>query len=421
MEFDFPSVIIDLNSSTTKAGISTFDTPTLSLPSVYSKHSSSEDSPYVFGDNLDSHPANDIYTMFNEGLIYNWDAMTNYWRHIYSELHLKDTSELPLIITENAWNTKKNRTKAVQVAFEELEVPIFSILKRQICTAYSVSRPSAVVVVDIDEDLVSVTPISNGKVLNKGIQRTKFGGDFLSLFSLDYIQKHYPEKDADIDEALIPRQFKSTSGMSESFKRYQISATLKEFRESILSTSLMKIDPHQTEMPQETQIFLSHTALGQMETKHFELPNRETIKDIGIDQFKLADPLFRPYEYSKVLPQKLNLSQDSLGLANLVFNSMKNLGGSGDLYLKLLNNIVLTGSATNIPNIEQRLAQDLRMFIQDYSIATFLSPDLIDRNNDVWIGANILASSSIGDFDNLFMSKEEYNENGEDYALEKFK
>ncbi|KAH3686497.1 hypothetical protein WICPIJ_002525, partial [Wickerhamomyces pijperi] len=111
---------------------------------VYSRDSV-DNGNYVFGDDIDSYPQNNIYTMYSEGLVYDWEAISQQWTQIYSQLKLNAT-EIPLVVTENAWNTKKNRIKACQTAFEELQVPIFSILKRQLCTAFAVSKPSSSIV-----------------------------------------------------------------------------------------------------------------------------------------------------------------------------------------------------------------------------------------------------------------------------------
>lgn len=91
------------------------------------------------------------------------------------------------------------------------------------------------------------------------------------------------------------------------------------------------------------------------------------------------------------------------------------------MYVNLLNNIVITGSTSYIPQMEQRIIQDLRMYVQDYSLSTYLAPDTIERGADSWIGASILTSCAVADFDHLFVTREEYLENGEGYALDKFK
>ncbi|GMF88520.1 unnamed protein product [[Candida] boidinii] len=162
MEFDFPSVIIDSGSSTTRAGLSMDNSPSFVMPSVYSRESLNS-GDYIFGDALDDSPSNEVFTIVSGGLVYNWDAMLEAWKHIYKELQVEDRAdELPLVITENSWNTKKNRQMACQLAFEEMDVPALSILKRQLCTAYGVGRANALVI-DVGGDVASVTPIHNGK------------------------------------------------------------------------------------------------------------------------------------------------------------------------------------------------------------------------------------------------------------------
>lgn len=427
MEFDFPSVIVDLNSSQIRAGVSVTDLPSTIIPTVYSKINQKDQKKpqFIFDDDIDSHPDADIYTLFNNGVMYNWESVPDLMRYIYKDLHVsKNIHEMPLVIAENAWTPNKNKAKSLEIAFEDLEVPIFSVLKRQICTAYSLSKPNAVVVVDINDDVVSVTPITNGKVLSKGMVKSKYGGNFLSLFSMGYINSqlklaHCPTT---LDDALVARPFQGTNiAMSDSFKRYQIGKTLRDFKESILGASLYNLDPNQQDVQNEDQMVLGRGA-GTIEKKNYELPNKLMIKDITIDQYKLAEPLMRPYEYSKVLdPQNgMGVPRDAHGVGSLIFASMKKLAGTGEMYANLLNNIVITGTASSIPQLEQRIIQELRMFVQNYSLSAYLAPDVIERNSDAWVGANILTSSSVADFDHLFVSKQEYEESGEN-ALAKFK
>ena len=428
MEFEFPSVIIDLNSSQLRAGISNCDLPTVLVPTAYSKlnDSGSNGKKYAFDDDIDLHPESDIYTLFNDGVLYNWDAMPEYLNFIYKKLQVDvNKQEIPLVLAENAWTPNKSKSKALEVAFEDLEVPLFSLLKRQVCTAYSLSKPSAAVVVDVDDDFVSVTPVSNGRVLSKGIVRTKYGGNYLRLFAMEYIKSQLANgrNQDDIEDALIPRYFQGKNmKMSDSFKRYQTGKSLDDFKENILTSSLLKVDPLQKDIPRDNQLGLTRGA-GPLEQKNYELPNKYTIKNIGIDQYKLAEPIFRPYEYAKWLDpvNAYGVSSDAEGVGSLIFTSMKNVGGTGEMYVNLLNNIVISGSTSYLPQMEQRIIQDLRMYVQDYSLSTYLAPDMIERAADSWIGASILTSCAVADFDHLFVTREEYLENGEGYALEKFK
>lgn len=422
MEFDFPSVIVDLDSSQVKAGLSTSDTPNAILPTVYAKD---VDGSLYFGDDIDSHPLSDIYTIFNDGLVYNWDVAPDYIRHIYDKLNvLPNLEEFPLVISENAWSTQRTRGKQLEVAFEELQVPLFSLLKRQVCTAYSVSKPNAVVVVDIGNDVVSVTPISGGRPLQKGFLRSHYGGDFLDPFSMHFLETKLKESGSTekIEDALLPRPFRGIEQMRDSFKNYQVGRTLSDFKECILSSSLVQLDPGQSDIAHD-QLRISHGAGAPLESKNYELPNRLMIHNIGIDQYKLAGPLFRPYGFAKALdPSKaLGVPPDADGVAKMIFESMRILGATADTYVNLLNNIVITGAATYIPQLEQKIVQELRMYVSDYTISTSLAPDVLSRDTDAWVGANILTSSSVGDFDHLFVSKKEYEENGESYALDRFK
>ncbi|OWB82939.1 hypothetical protein B5S33_g1568 [[Candida] boidinii] len=415
MEFDFPSVIIDSGSSTTRAGLSMDNSPSFVMPSVYSRESLNS-GDYIFGDALDDTPSNEVFTIVSGGLVYNWDAMLEAWKHIYRELQVEDRAdELPLVLTENSWNTKKNRQMACQLAFEEMDVPALSILKRQLCTAYGVGRANALVI-DVGGDVASVTPIHNGKVLNKGVISTKFAGNFLNLYSMNFLKnKLNKSNNTELENILLPKRYQKLSSdkITESFKLYQIGKTLREFKGTILQFSPFPIHPSQTELPAHSMMPQYYSDSQNGNEKNYELPNKEIVSKIGIDMFKLAEPIFNPLEYTRHSLPDIKLPDETVGISEALINSLKRLDTSGAVYQDLLKFIVITGGSSYIPGFEQRLINDVVRFSPNFGVDTYCSPELQGRNHLSWIGANILSSSSVGDYDNIFIKKSDYEELGE--------
>lgn len=79
----------------------------------------------------------------------------------------------------------------------------------------------------------------------------------------------------------------------------------------------------------------------------------------------------------------------------------------------MLNNIVLSGGTTMMPGFSNRINLQLRDVLNKENI-NFNSYQVIaegNRNISSWIGASMI--SSMSSFNNVFVTREEYNENGE--------
>ena len=79
----------------------------------------------------------------------------------------------------------------------------------------------------------------------------------------------------------------------------------------------------------------------------------------------------------------------------------------------MLNNIVLSGGTTMMPGFSNRINMQLKDVLNRENIS-YTSYKVIaegNRNISAWIGASMI--SSMSSFNNVFITREEYNENGE--------
>lgn len=377
---DITSIVIENGSHSTRAGFSAETLPSLIFPTVYAQDPTT--SKHQFDDEIN--PDSEIFTIVNEGIVYNWDALEQNWAKIFKDLQV-DPKEFPLVITEELWNNKKNRLKLTEIAFEKFNVPVFTILKSPITVTYGLGRSTSLVI-DIGSSKTSITPIVDGTILYKGAVHSKFAGDFLNLHILKYLENF--------------TNFDYIKG-SESFRTFQINKILNDFKSSIISASNYPI--------------VNASADFSIGAKSYQLPDGKSI-EVGKEQVLLAEPLFHPLSYQ--LPGT-ELSKDSLGLTDLILNALKKLDVTQDIYASLLNNIVLTGGTSLLPGLENRLISDLSRFLTTFNIQSFSSPNLIERNNAVWVGAGVLAT--MNSFENHYITNQEYKENGEAIVNQKFK
>ncbi|KAI0464709.1 hypothetical protein LJB42_002332 [Komagataella kurtzmanii] len=404
MDFGITSLILDgSNGTKTYAGLSTEEAPSLIISNDYKKLDDG-----ISFERIDSSPYGEIFTMYNDGLVYNWDALEEQWKFIYEKHYKLESKEMPLILTENHWNSKKNQVETCQLAFEKFEVPVFSMLNSQSCTSYGTGRATSLII-DLNDAFISVTPIVNGSIMTKGAIHNKFGGDFLNLHTLRYLQRKSGDE-IDIEEQ-IASQGGNTTTLS-SVKAYRVNRFLKQFRRNIGSMSQYILPPVVEGLSSDYHL-----------TAKDYLINGFVVKDINpLDQCQMVEPLMQPFSYTNAFHPDISLSQENTyGLSELVLNSLKKLETTQNVYQALLKGIVITGENSFIPGLEQRLINDLVKILSNYTIETYSNVNLDERNLATWNGALILSSMNSGNFDNIFISKKEYEEFGENAVLEKFK
>ena len=346
------SVVIDLNSSAVHAGFSFKESPDVSINPVYYNN----DDP-IFDPIPTSSTTTEPYTIFNDGILYNASITPTFIRHIYSQLNVSDES-LPLVIAQNAWFDRKQLSKLSEIVFEDLEVPIFQIHERQLCTAYALAKPDVCLVVDIDSDYASSTPIVSGKVIRRSITRSHYAGDFLGACASKLLN-------LDNDENLnYSTAYSKSQEMSD----------------------------------------IIHAALDTSDNDYVTLKGKNFSHSFTRDVINksLLEPLFRPHS------SLLGVPQDALGLGQLVLKSLQNTNTAP---AALLSSLVVQGPYASAPSLEDALLSDIRLYVKDHQLAAYRSTDAVERITTPWMGANILSQ-----FKDLNVTKQMYSEDPEIFA-----
>ena len=119
---------------------------------------------------------------------------------------------------------------------------------------------------------------------------------------------------------------------------------------------------------------------------------------------------------SSILQQHYSLS--NLPLHKLIHSSLSAVADV-DVRKDLAANIVLVGGCSVTPGLEQRLAMELQSLLPSaYKPKLVASKFAIERQCASWIGASVL--SSLGSFQQLWLSRTEYDEYGAALALQRF-
>ena len=393
-------------SAATRVGYSGDTQPKYIIPTLYGKSGETK----YFGDAIDEPRSNmDVFSPMSDGCVQDWNAMADIWKYVYQDKILFDPSEAPLAITEQAWNPATNRQRALEVAFEDLKVPAFSIVKSPICAAYESGRPTALVI-DIGSSVASVTPVVDGNIFTKAAFHSRFAGDFVNLHILTHLEsrginitpQYLVKKKSLLDPGQPARpELYSYSDIAPSFHAYQVAKVLHNFKETTSQVS---------------DVPFTHASPFARIGRQFEFPDGFNLA-FGPERFTTTEPLFKPSQFT--VPGIPLPEGGVYGLGDLLYLSLSKLDVPPEVLMNLLGNIIVTGGSSLLQGMPNRIEQDILHMFPNYSPRFYLPVNAHERKCLNWSGASILAS--LGSFDNMWVTKREYEELGPEVAEKRFK
>ena len=306
-------------------------------------------------------PFYDLSYPVRSGMVEDWEMMTEVWSHCYSIKPELDSSEHPVLVTEVAKNPKGSREAALQIFFEEFDVPAFYLSVSGVLALYSTGRTNGLVI-DSGFEKTEVIPVYEGyhiKHASKwmdlgGVDVTEHFGDLLTTSEISFIS--------------FPRN----------------SRIFEELKEEYCYVSL--------DYQSEVEKYVDDSSLR----SSYELPDGTKI-EIGVEKIEALECFFKP----EVIGNRES------GIHKICRKAVSSC--DVDLRRNLYETICLCGGNTAFKGLAARLNYELSRGLGINSVGVFYGAS--DHSiNSAWLGGSILSLVNLNQ--PFWVEREDYDEAG---------
>lgn len=421
------AIVIDIGSTCTKSGFAGEDCPKFVVPSsvgILGGEEAGAKAEYRVGTNALCHRVDGmrISSPLSDGIVQDWDACEAILEHTFKSCLACVPSEHPVLFTEPSHNTPAAREKLCELAFEKFDVPATFLSKNAVLAAFASGRGTALVL-DVGGGITSATAVHDGYALTRSVRRHNFAGDAITELVARSVQLRMPPQPLlplySLKRSEVgPGEFTYTPidapGTHPAFHRYHLLQLFRDVKESACRCAMIAPTPA---VPLDTSKW------------DVELPDHSLL-DVAWERMHVPEVLFEPSLLRSSLPPCLHpgggadaaaiaagaaelqgiLPEGYMALPDLVAETIRSC--DTDVRRELWGSIIVSGGCSLTPGLTERLHGRLNELVPQISMKVkIIAPQTPqERRFAVWIGGSILAS--LGSFQQLWMSKQEYDEHG---------
>ncbi|KAK2880640.1 actin-related protein 6 [Channa argus] len=335
---------------------------------------------------------------FQKGYLVNWDVQRKVWDHLFGkEMFKVEFPDTSIIITEPYYNFTSIQESMNEILFEEYQFQSALRINAGSLSAhhYFQTKPLQLccLVVDSGFSFTHIVPYCRSRKMKEGICRINVGGKLLTNHLkeiISYRQLHV------MDETHVINQVKEdVCYVSQQFYKDMEVAQLKGEENTVMRDYVL---PDFSSIkkgfckPQEEMVFSGKYKTG------------EQILRLANERFAVPEMLFHPSD----------IGIQEMGIPEAIVYSIQSL--PEEMQPHFYQNIVLTGGNSLFPGFRERLEEDLRSLVPAHLPVSVLLPA-----NPIcysWEGGKLLAHNP--DYDEMVVTREDYEENGHCICEEKF-
>jgi len=429
----------DCGFSTCRFGYGGEDSPKQVLPSYTSSDYSHIPSPNTAPSHdtipIFTQPSNPLTTSSSSfldtptGLISDFAGYELAWEKAFSTLRVRDAHKQnlsmdikcphPILAIDSghvSLDSKKQREKMVEFFFEKMDAPAVFLAPSSTLQSFSMGRQTGLVF-DMGAAGCRSTPLVDGLVINNAQRRNGLGGSWLENIQLELLKK------MGIKEVKPRYELKRTwnGEKKKGFHQFALSELMYEMKtgwhvrvspfDSEMDEGVEDEDTEKTihQLPDGTKINLNKTQAGK---DLCFLPDL-LFSDHPLKDVNIPEPSIRPGILANSFPHTLVTES----IQKMIHSSLTAV--DPDLRKELCGNILLCGSHSLFPGMEQRLSKEMSELIpSSYKVRVVAPKSSVERKFAGWIGGSVL--TSLGSFQQLWLSRVEYEEYGVSLGCERF-
>jgi actin-related protein len=319
-----------------------------------------------------------------------------------------DASSHPFVISTTSHDPKGQKESVTEIMFEEHNAPAIFLASTAALAAFSVGKTNAIVV-DSGFSGVSVDCVSDGIVLERAARSCSRGEGAINERVKNLLTKKHPGISAS------HHLTSAHANASDAYKAFCANQTQSDF----LSSHIPMLQFAKLDLREVTQLIPAESS--------YELPDGTVVRvNENPEVFRAGEVVYEEKrddasapkggDEAMIIDGEDESRRMDVALHKVVKSSLTSV--ESDLRPALLSSIVSCGGLSRLTGFDSRLEKEVRDITPSSLRVKVNSGKGQARINASWIGGSILGS--LGSFQQMWLSKTEYDEYGVTLGVQRF-